>query len=207
MAHEEERALIESCLAKDKQSWDDFVRKYTKLVYNSIYRTLELKGYEIASDLIDDLHQEVFLSLLEDDFRRLKTFKWDRNCSLATWLGVVTRNLVFNFIRSDYKHKSLTKSLDEEIEEEKGSSLIETIKDESPSVIDAIDKETMINSLHKYLDKLDVQEKAILDMFYVQELPLEEIARVLGKSADAVFMQKKRIVDSLQEKTKKDVGF
>ena len=44
-------------------------------------------------------------------------------------------------------------------------------------------------------------------MFYIQDLPLEEIARVSNKSVDAVFMQKKRIVAKLQEKIKKDVGF
>ena len=203
----EEKELLEKVLSEDKQSYDGFVRKYTKLIYNSIYRTLELKGYKIAPDLVDDLHQEVFLSLINADFRKLRTFKWDRNCSLATWLCVVTRNFVLNFIRADTKYKSLTKSIDEEIDEEKESSLKDIIKDESPSIKEKMDKEAAVDLLNKHVEKLDITERAILEMFYLQDLPLEQIARVLGKSEDAVFMQKKRLVAQLQEKIKKDVGF
>lgn len=203
----EEKELLEKVLSEDKQSYDGFVRKYTKLIYNSIYRTLELKGYKIAPDLVDDLHQEVFLSLIDDNFRKLRTFKWERNCSLATWLGVVTRNLVLNFIRTDTKYKSITKSIDEEIDEEKESSLKDIIKDESPSIKEKMDKESTVNLLNRHLEKLNITEGTILEMFYVQDLPLEEIARVLGKSEDAVFMQKKRLIAQLQEKIKKDVGF
>ena len=207
MGHEEERELIERVLVSDKQSYDGFVRKYTKLIYNSIYRTLELKGYKIAPDLVGDLHQEVFLSLIDNNFRKLRTFEWKRNCSLATWLGVVTRNLVLNFIRTDTKYKSITKSIDEEIDEEKESSLKDIIKDESPSIKEKMDKESTVNLLKRHLGKLNITERTILEMFYVQDLPLEEIARGFGKSEDAVFMQKKRLIAQLQEKIKKDVGF
>lgn len=207
MGHEEERELLERVFDGNKQSYEGLVRKYTKLIYNSIYRTLELKGYKIAPDLVEDLHQEVFLSLIDADFRKLRTFKWDRNCSLATWLCVVTRNLVLNFIRTDTKYKSLTKSIDEAIDEEKESSLKDIIKDESPSIKEKMDKEAAVDVLNKHLEKLDITERTILEMFYVQDLPLEEIAHVLGKSEDAVFMQKKRLIAQLQEKIKKDVGF
>lgn len=208
MAYEEEKQLVEKVLSGDKQSYDEFVRKYTKLIYNSIYRTLELKGYKIPADLVGDLHQEVFLSLIKDNFKKLRTFKWERNCSLAIWIGVVTRNLVLNFIRNDYKYKSKTLSLDEEIDKEKKSSLLEIIQDESPSISEVMDKDTTIALLNKHIEKLNIIERAILDMFYKQNLPLEEIARVLGiKSEDAVFMQKKRIITELRKKIKKDVGF
>ena len=207
MGHEEERELVQKFIAKDKQSYDLFVRKYTKLIYNSIYRTLELKGYKIEADLVEDLHQEVFYSLIKNDFAKLKTFKWERNCSLATWLGVVTRNLVLNFIRTDSKYKKSIMSLSEELGEEKEGSLMDTIKDESPSIREQMDKESKMNLASKYLEQLDVTERTILDLFYGESLPLEQIARVLGKSADSVFMQKKRLIAGLEEKIKKDVGF
>jgi len=203
----EEKALLEKVLSEDKQSYDGFIRKYTKLIYNSIYRTLELKGYKIAPDLAEDLHQEVFLSLIDGNFRKLRTFKWERNCSLATWLGVVTRNFVLNFIRTDSKYKSLTKSIDEEIDEEKENSLKDIIKDKSLSIREKMDRDAVVDIMNKRVEKLDITERAILEMFYLQDLPLKEIARVLGKSEDAVFMQKKRLVAQLQEKIKKDVGF
>ncbi len=207
MAIAEEKYLLEKILSGDKQSYDEFVRKYTKLIYSSIYRTLELKGYKISDDLVDDLHQEVFLSLIDNDFKKLRTFQWKRDCSLATWLGVVTRNFVLNFIRNDAKRRNITKSLDEEMGEEKENSLLDTIKDESPSIKETMDKESTIGLLNKHMERLDVTERTILYMSYVQNIPLEEIARILGKSEDAVFMQKKRLIANLAQKIKKDVGF
>jgi len=208
----DEKELIAKCLTGDKASYDALVRKYTKFVYNSIYRTLELKGYKIDADLVFDLHQDIIYSLIKDEFKKLRQFegwseKRNTTCSFATWLGVVTRNYVLNFIRSDSKQRSLTKSLDEQTDENKDGSLLDTIEDTRPSIKETLDNEAMINILNKHYAKLDVTERTILDMFYVQNIPLEEIARVLGKSEDAVFMQKKRIIEELQKKIKKDVGF
>jgi len=207
MAIAEERKLIEGCLIGDKDSWDNFVKTYTKLVYSFIYRTLELKGYKIESDIVSDLHQELFLSLLQDNFRRLRTFRWERNCSLATWIGVVTRNLVLNFIKSSSRKNSVTESIDASLDEDGECSLMDRLSDDAPSIKETIDKKTIMSLLCKYLEKLDINERTILDMFYLQKLPLEEIARVLNKSEDAVFMQKKRIIASIEERFKKNVGF
>lgn len=208
----QEKELMSQYLTEDKASYEALVKKYTKFVYNSIYRTLELKGYKIDNDLVSDLHQDIFYILIKDDFKKLKQFKgWSEKrktvCSFTTWLGVVTRNYVLNFIRSDSKKKNLTDSLDEQTDDNKDGSLLDTIEDNRPSIKETLDHEAIVSILNKHCEKLDVMGRSILDMFYVQNLPLEEIARVLGKSKDAVFMQKKRIIEELEKKIKKDVGF
>ncbi len=204
-----ERELLSKCLSNDKHAWDEFVQRYTKLIFSLIYRTLEFKGYRIEKDLVSDLHQDVFLSVLKDDYAKLRRFKWKNGCSLATWIGVITRNLVLNFIRSNSKQKYLTKSLDESFgnENEKQATLLDVIKNPAPNAKEVMNESEMIDLLNASIEKLEITERVILDLFYAQTLPLEEIGRVLNKSEDAVFMQKKRVLAKLQEIMKKGVGF
>lgn len=201
----EEKTLLEGCISGDKDSWDQFVLNYTKLIYNVIYRTLDLKGYQIQSDLIEDLHQEIFLSLLKNDSAKLKSFGWKRKCSLATWLRVVTRNLVLNYIRDNIEKNKLLKSIDEKIGED--FSLADTLKDNNPTSRELAGSSDLLNRMYEHIEKLDPSEKIILDMFYIQELPLEDIAKTVGKSVDAIFMQKKRVITKMQSLMQKDVGF
>ena len=56
--------LIKACLAQDKEAWDMFVEKYSRLICHAIVNTL--KKYSIAPEnqVVDDLFHTVFLSLI-----------------------------------------------------------------------------------------------------------------------------------------------
>ena len=75
-------------LERGKGRWDSFVLQYSGLIYHTINRTLALHHTEPKSELVEDLYQEFFLAILRDDCKKLRQFKGDRGCSLATWLKV-----------------------------------------------------------------------------------------------------------------------
>ena len=64
---ETERSLIAGCLKPDKEAWDAFVLQYSPLVYHTIKSTLVLHRTDSPADLVEDLYQEFFLSVLRDD--------------------------------------------------------------------------------------------------------------------------------------------
>jgi len=57
-----EKELLGRCIRGDKQAWDLFVLRYSRLVYHCLYQTLKGKGPHIQSETVEDLHQEVFAS-------------------------------------------------------------------------------------------------------------------------------------------------
>jgi CHAT domain-containing protein len=80
---EKERTLLAGCVKGDKSAWDAFVLQYSALVYHTIKKTLVLYHTEASHDLVDDLFQEVFLSLVKDEFAQLRRFRGDNECTLG----------------------------------------------------------------------------------------------------------------------------
>lgn len=200
---EEEKKLIASCLNGSKEAWDEFVKKYAKLIYNSIYRTLELKGYELNSDLIEDLWQETFLSFLKNNFAKLRKFQWKNNCSIATWISVITRNLILDFIRKESKRRGITESLDATIDFEEEITILDIKEDEKYSPGQILNRKESFKIIKTYISKLAIADKMLFELLFYDELSHEEIAKKLGKSIDAIYMQKKRLLDKLREFLKK----
>ena len=75
---DKERHLIAHCIQGEKASWDEFVLEYSAPVYHTVRKTLALHHAAPNDDFIEDLHQEFFLSMLRDDFKKLRQFKGER---------------------------------------------------------------------------------------------------------------------------------
>jgi len=208
LSREEEKNLVGNCLSGEKSAWDAFVDQYSKLIYSVVYKTFQMYAYEIQTDLAEDLHQEVFLSLLKGDFSKLKRFSWKSNCSLATWLRIVTRNIVIDHIRKQARERA--KVVSEHVQpgpeygEEAHPSLFNTLPDTGPSPDSELLSQELIKLLKENIRGLPEQDRKLLELIYYEEWAPDDVARLLGKSVDAIYMQKKRIVDKLKVLAKKE---
>jgi hypothetical protein len=72
---EEEKALIAGCFKGEKRSWDNFVRQYSGLIYHRIKTTLSLHHLDPSQHLIEDIFQDIFLSLVKDDYNSNTAFQ------------------------------------------------------------------------------------------------------------------------------------
>jgi RNA polymerase sigma-70 factor (ECF subfamily) len=85
-----------ACLGGDKAAWDAFVGRYAGVIHSAIRRAV---GGRPGVDLdAGDLAQEVFLRLLKDDRRLLRSFDPQR-ASLSTWLSLVARSMAVDHLR------------------------------------------------------------------------------------------------------------
>lgn len=96
---DKEKTLIAGCLKGEKGAWDDFVLQYSALVYHAIKSTCRSFHAVSDSSLAEDLYQEFFVSILRDDFKKLRQFRGDHDCSLASWLRVIATRLTVDFLR------------------------------------------------------------------------------------------------------------
>ncbi len=96
---EQERILLRGCLKGEKSTWDAFVNQYSGLVYHTIKKTLSFYHVEYYADIVEDLFQEFFLSLMRDDFRKLRQFREERSTNLATWLRIIVSRQAIDFLR------------------------------------------------------------------------------------------------------------
>ena len=86
-----------ACLGGDKKAWDAFVERFAPVIFAAIAKVLQpARGR--GDGQAEDLCQEVFLRLVREDYRLLRTFDQSR-ASLTTWLTVIARSTAIDSLR------------------------------------------------------------------------------------------------------------
>ena len=192
-----EKDLLRSCINGDKKAWDQFVEKYTDLVYHAIHKTVRRYCADFLYHDLEDIHNSIFLSLIEDDYRKLKQYQGLNGCTMASWLVVVVSNATVNFIKGD---KTLN-SLDDPLGEDK--TLKDVLPDLTPSVLDRIEKSEQAALLNELLEGLNANDRLFLKYYYEEELPPDEIAGIMNLTVSAIYSKKNRILEKLKKIAKK----
>lgn len=185
--------LAYRCSQRDKVAWEAFIKKYSPLIYNYINSMLEQKKNELfTQENINDVFQEIFVSLTKDNFKKLKTFASKNGCSLASWLRQVTINYCVDYLRKS----KLTVSLDENIDD--GVTVKDIIIDETISITSKLNKEDLIIHLKQCVEELDTNDKFFLEFHFNRGIPLAALKSIFRVSRGAIDMRKSRIIDRLK---------
>lgn len=195
-----ERKLLSECISGSREAWDIFVRRYSKLVYHAISKTLNLYNAHCPREDIEDLYNSLFLALIENNNKKLKQFEGRNDCTLSSWIRLITVRRTIDFLRGQ---KPMA-SLDEEDEESR--SLMETIPDRSPSVDDQLEHSESVNLIQEAIEDLSSSDKLFMTLYYEKELSPEEVAGILNVSVSTVYSKKNRVREKLK-KILKDKGF
>jgi RNA polymerase sigma factor (sigma-70 family) len=187
--------FVQRCVRGDKLAWDEFVERYSRLIYNYIYSVINSSSFKSHhEDYVNDIFQEIFVLLSRDNFKKLNTFKAKNGCSLASWLRQVVINYTIDYLR---KFKTPLVSLDVENEEE--TSLKDILADDSVLVSDTLALKEKIAQLKECIKGLDTDDKYFLQLYLVRGLLLEELKDVFRVSRGAIDMRKTRIIERLKE--------
>jgi RNA polymerase sigma factor (sigma-70 family) len=195
--------FVQRCVTGDRLAWNQFVDKYSRLIYKYIHSVLNTTGTEaiFSQDNISDLFQEIFLSLIEDDFRKLKGFQAKNGCTLASWLRQIVINRTIDYIR---KQRPLI-SLDLEANDSE-SGLKETLATSGISSSEALVVEEKMSQLQDCIDTLDTEDKYFLELHINQGLGIERLKDIFKATRGALDMRKSRIIERLK-KCFKSKGF
>ncbi len=90
MSHEGQ--LIEKVVSGDAQAADEFVRLYMNYLYSILTR-----GMGLDRDLANEIFNQLFVHLWEDDYRRLR--QWTGRGSLKSYLAVVLKRQAVDILR------------------------------------------------------------------------------------------------------------
>jgi RNA polymerase sigma factor (sigma-70 family) len=143
--------------------------------------------------VINDLFQEIFLFITQDNYRKLRSFSARNGCKFSSWLHQVVVHRVLDFTRS---HKPLV-SLDAQNEE--GDSLLETIKDERALANDLAIEQEKLRELADCINLLNNEDKYFLRLYLGRDLSPQELMVALRASRGAVDMRKARILGRLRD--------
>ncbi|MGA1790669.1 MAG: RNA polymerase sigma factor [bacterium] len=180
--------LIERCIKKEKDAWNTFVGTYGKLIYNYIIRSLGRYSYPFQDDDLDEIFNNVFLALIEDNYKRLRNFRGQNEHSFAAYLRKISFHICVDFLRQQRRFQTL-----EQIEYKICS------------------KDNYENLDYKYLKEIigDIKEHLperhnyLFELIYEEDLDSPEIAEILNIKLNAVHQLKFRMTQNLIKIIKK----
>ncbi len=159
MNNPDELKLIQDFNNGNEQAYNQLVLRYKEKVYWIVRRMIP------DHDDADDITQNVFIKA----YQSLRSFKGDS--SFYTWIYRIAINLSLNEIRRKKFRKTF--SIDEEIHQ------IST-QDDQP--IEVMLKEEQTQLIKSAIDQLPEKQKKVFLLRYYEELPYEEIAKILHTS-------------------------
>ena len=89
---------LDACIGGDKQAWDAFVERWAGVIHAAVQRTFHGGRGAAARAEIEDTVQDVFLRLIKDEYRLLRSYD-ARRASLSTWLTLVARSTAIDRLR------------------------------------------------------------------------------------------------------------
>jgi len=188
-----ERKLLRKCLAHDNKAWARFVDEYHRLICNAIAQTLRKHSFPIENQIVDDLFQSVFLSLVDQNCKKLRQFKW--NCKLSSWLHIISVRETIDFLRKQKDHSiSLNGSSDQE------KAVRTQLTNGKPNPGEQMEQEEEWKLFESIKNSLNPREQLFIELYYVRELPVAEVAKTLNITENYVYQLKSRIRDKMKNK-------
>jgi RNA polymerase sigma-70 factor (ECF subfamily) len=161
----------------DSGNWAEFVEHYAGIVYAAVRKALERHTGRVHAADLQDASNEVFLRLIKDDYRLLRTFNPDR-ASLSTWLTVVARSTAIDYLRKSRRHETGREGLIDIMEAPASSR---PIADSLPA------------------DLLTSRQRLIMELLYDQGLTPGEVAHMLDIEVQTVRGTRHKILNKLRE--------
>ena len=148
------------------RAWQNFVDRFLGLVVHVANHVAESRGIKLDQSSRDELVAEVFLVLIADDFSVLRRFR--RNCSLATYLTVISRRVVIRRLQT--ARKSIQAAVPPE----------PLVNDEFPKRMENAEE------VEKLLLRLEQRESTVVRMYHLEGKSYEEISQATGLARNSI---------------------
>ncbi|WP_020538848.1 RNA polymerase sigma factor [Lewinella cohaerens] len=156
------RVLLKSIEKGDQAAFRELYDLYSKQVYNTAL------SYAQNPDDAKEIAQDVFTNV----FRKADTFRSE--AKVSTWIYRITINTSLNFLKR--KKRVLFLSIDEQHNDQPDF--------DHPGVL--LENREAARSLFRTINTLAEQQKTAFILSYVDDLPRQEVADIMGVSLKAV---------------------
>jgi RNA polymerase sigma-70 factor (ECF subfamily) len=173
----EEKELIQAAQKGDRDAYGQLVALYQARLRAFVAR------YVTRPDEVFDIVQEGFI----DAMQHLDRFDLDKD--FGPWLRAICRNRMLNHFRSNKVRQTAAAALVDEAMHETWGDMEDDLEEGRERV----------TALRRCIDKLEKTQRDLVELRYRREIPLNDLARKLGRSAAALSMALFRIRAALEK--------
>ena len=165
LRNKDEAALLERLRNRDPDAMGVLYDRYSRITYSLIYRVV--RNQSVAEDLV----QETFIRV----WNRIQGFDHQKG-ALGPWILTVARNRSIDYVRS--------------VDGRMSANSLEVEKMENPAVFSNLESEIMnmdrVRSLKAAFERLDPNQRLVLELAYFEGLSQTEMASKLQKPLGTV---------------------
>lgn len=181
--------LVAAVLARKRDAARALVEALYPIVQARVARVLWRARGRAGRDVrqeVDDMTQEVFAFLFQDDGRALRAWDPARGLSLPNFVGLLAERRTLSALRSGRQSPfgldpTEPSALDDQVDPAPGPE---------PEALSREKLATLLDRLRLAVSPLGMH---LFELLYVEEHPVEEVARLASMSTDAVYAWRSRL--------------
>jgi RNA polymerase sigma factor (sigma-70 family) len=187
----DDKVLLKQVLDHEQGAFEAFLERYRSLVFSVLYG----KGFGFPRDYMEDIYQSFVLALTHRDYHRLRSYEGRNNCSVATFLQIVTTRFALDELRKWKRHprgRGNVSTDDDEMELE-----IEDPRDTGP--VSENLKQEELDIFHNLLFSLDWKRVSVV-LWVFRAVTRERVAEVMDTSRANIDALYKRAKDQMTQR-------
>jgi RNA polymerase sigma-70 factor (ECF subfamily) len=178
-----DRELLRCVLRNDARGWAELVRRYRPLIYRCITKVTLKYAPSLSGADLDEIYADVMMQLVRDDMHKLRIYNPARGTKLGSWIGMISVNAAYDFLRSAGRRPLL----------DKVDGTLDPHEECDRTPLDQLIEKERWDHLNSLLSDFTDKDRTFVELYYQKGLEADEIAAEMQISLKTVYSKKHKI--------------
>jgi RNA polymerase sigma-70 factor, ECF subfamily len=178
-----DRELLRSVFRSDARGWAELVRRYRPLIYRCITKVTLKYAPSLSSADLDEIYADVMMQLVRDDMHKLRIYNPARGTKLGSWIGMISVNAAYDFLRSAGRRPLL----------DKVDGALDPHEECDRTPLDQLIEKERWDHLNTLLSDFTDKDRTFVELYYQKGMEADEIAAEMQISLKTVYSKKHKI--------------
>ena len=183
----DEETLIAGLIANLPVAWREFQKRYDRLIHRCITKVTRRFASIVSQDDVREIYATLYLSLLSNDRRKLRSFDPERGNRFSSWIGLLSINCAYDYLRS-LKREPPKEQLAEAAE----------LPNEAPDAFEMTADRQRATIVATAFQGFSEKDRLFAALYFGEGMDPAEIARRMGISVKTVYSKKHKIQSRLE---------
>jgi RNA polymerase sigma-70 factor (ECF subfamily) len=178
-----DRELLKHVLRNEARGWGELVRRYRALIYRCITKVTLKYAPTLSNADLDEIYADVMMQLVREDMHKLRIYNPSRGTKLGSWIGMISVNAAYDFLRSAGRRPLL----------DKVDGSIDPHEDCDRTPLDMLIEKERWSHLNEMLSEFTDKDRTFVELYYQKGMEADEIAAEMQISLKTVYSKKHKI--------------
>lgn len=178
-----DRELLRHVLRSEGRAWAELVRRYRPLIYRCITKVTLKYAPTLGSADLDEIYADVMMQLVRDDMHKLRIYNPSRGTKLGSWIGMLSVNAAYDFLRSAGRRPLL----------DKVDGALDPHEECDRTPLDQLIEKERWQHLNGLLSEFTDKDRTFVELYYQRGMEADEIAEEMQISLKTVYSKKHKI--------------